>query len=107
MRLLASILAAPEAEGGCYLPLATAAVRDAAVVDYFPLVSALSLANAGGRVGWAAVSDSIGCKNTMYALGFCLPACLAVPQITSMAVGTTATTPRWAFYGTTFAIVSA
>ena len=70
-------------------------------------VSALSLANAGGRVGWAAVSDSIGCKNTMYALGFCLPACLAVPQITAMAVGTTATTPLWALYGTTFAIVTA
>ncbi|KAH8084995.1 intracellular chloride channel [Aureococcus anophagefferens] len=50
VRLLASILAAPEAEGGCYLPLATAAVRDAAVVDYFPLVSALSLARLRERL---------------------------------------------------------
>ncbi|KAH8044608.1 intracellular chloride channel [Aureococcus anophagefferens] len=48
VRLLASILAAPEAEG-CYLPLA-AAVRDAAVVDYFPLVSALSLARLRERL---------------------------------------------------------
>ncbi|KAH8046593.1 intracellular chloride channel [Aureococcus anophagefferens] len=35
---------------GCYLPLAAAAVRDAAVVDYFPLVSALSLARLRERL---------------------------------------------------------
>ena len=44
-------------------------------------VSALSVANAGGRVGWAGASDAIGSKNTMYALNFALPACLAVPQV--------------------------
>ena len=39
VRLLASILAAPESEGGCELPLQTAACEDRCVIDYFPLVA--------------------------------------------------------------------
>ena len=73
-------------------------------------VSALSLANAGGRLGWATVSDYLGRKNTMYVCSLALPACIAVPQITSLAVSGDApgdgSMPLFVFYGTTFAIVS-
>ena len=72
-------------------------------------VSSLSLANAGGRVGWAAVSDHLGRKNTMHVCSLALPACLLVPQITSAAVSGGlggGTTPLFLFYGTTFALVT-
>ena len=38
VRLLASILAAPESDEGCNLPLVTAVANDPCVVDYFPLI---------------------------------------------------------------------
>jgi len=70
-------------------------------------VGALSLANAGGRVGWGAISDSLGRKNTMFVCSLALPACLLVPQLTQLAVGGgMGATPLYAFYGTTFAIVT-
>jgi len=70
-------------------------------------VSALSVANAGGRVAWASVSDVIGRKNTMFICSMALPACMLIPQITQVAVaGSTGTLPLYMFYGTTFAIVT-
>jgi len=70
-------------------------------------VSALSVANATGRVGWSAVSDYIGRKNTMVVCSLALPACLVIPQITQLAVGgSMGMVPLYLFYGTTFAIVT-
>lgn len=70
-------------------------------------VSALSIANATGRAGWAAVSDDLGRKNTYFICCLAGPACLVIPKITEMAVaGTMGTVPLYAFYGTTFAIVT-
>ena len=72
-------------------------------------VSALSVANAGGRLGWAAVSDRLGRKNTMHVCSLALPACLLVPQITNAAVTGGmggGSTPLMLFYGTSFAIVT-
>lgn len=70
-------------------------------------VGALSVANAGGRLGWAAVSDYLGRKNTMFVCSAALPACMMIPQITQLAVtGTMGATPLYLFCGTTFAIVT-
>jgi len=70
-------------------------------------VSALSVANAGGRVAWSATSDYLGRKNTMFVCSLALPACMLIPQITQLAVGGGAgALPLYLFYGTTFAIVT-
>eukprot|EP00392_Amoebophrya_sp_AT5.2_P013886 g14018.t1 len=70
-------------------------------------VSALSVANAGGRLVWASCSDAIGRKNTMFVTSMALPACLLVPQITNMlSAPDPSLLPLYAFYATTFAIVS-
>jgi len=69
-------------------------------------VGALSLANAGGRLGWAGVSDHIGRKNTMFVTSLALPACMLIPQITQLAATGDGTLPLYMFYGTSFMIVS-
>jgi hypothetical protein len=71
-------------------------------------VGALSVANATGRVGWAAVSDFIGRKNTMFICSLALPFCAAMPNIAHAAVdgALPGVMPLALFYGSTFAIVT-
>ena len=71
-------------------------------------VSALSLANMSGRLGWATVSDIIGRQPTMLAFAVLgAPVCLAVPQLTSMAVADpTAIAPLAGFYGGTMLLIT-
>merc|ERR1712048_643510 len=45
-------------------------------------VMALSAANGGGRLGWAAFSDYLGRKNTYFLFGLTIPVALAIPQFT-------------------------
>lgn len=70
-------------------------------------VSALSVGNSAGRIGWPALSDHIGRKNATFACSLALPACLLCPQIIWLAVdGGYGTTPLYMFCGTTMLIVS-
>ena len=71
-------------------------------------VSALSLANMSGRLGWATVSDNIGRRNTMLTFGLLgVPACIAVPQWTAMASADPSNVlPLGGFYGSTLLLIS-
>ena len=86
------------------------AVADAAFCASF--VSALSLANMGGRLGWATVSDRLGRRNTLLTFGMLgVPACVAVPQWTAMAsadaLSTTGSTiPLVGFYSSSLLLIS-
>jgi hypothetical protein len=58
-------------------------------------------------VGWAALSDSLGRKKTMFVCSLSLPACLAMPFVTEAAVsGEHGTAPLYLFYGLSFSIVT-
>ncbi len=47
-------------------------------------VAGISVANMGGRIGWATASDKIGRRNVYLTFGLVgIPACLAIPQLTS------------------------
>mmetsp|Transcript_67056 Transcript_67056/g.196114 ORF Transcript_67056/g.196114 Transcript_67056/m.196114 type:complete len:631 (-) Transcript_67056:136-2028(-) len=70
-------------------------------------VSAIALGNCGGRIGWAGLSDYIGCKNAMFVCSLSLPACMLAPHLVHLAVdGSWGTVPLYLFYGTTLLLVS-
>merc|ERR1719491_1401122 len=70
-------------------------------------VGALAVANAGGRIGWAAASDFLGRRNTYFVCSLSIPACLLIPKLTALAVaGSAGTAPLYLFYGTTFMMVT-
>ena len=63
-----------------------------------PTPSTLSTVLLGGRLGWAAVSDTIGTRNTFYlfTLGS-VPLYLALPSIVENVIVTGGTMPLYAF----------
>lgn len=70
-------------------------------------VGALSVANAGGRLGWAAVSDFLGRRSTYFICSLSIPACILIPQLSAMAAaGSAGAMPLYLFYGTTFMMVT-
>eukprot|EP01051_Picozoa_sp_SAG22_P013761 SAG22_NODE_1579_length_4066_cov_7.513486_2_plen_466_part_00 len=71
-------------------------------------VSALSLANMSGRLGWASFSDLLGRKpTTLVFASLGLPACLAVPQLTALAAADpTAVAPLVGFCGSTMVMIT-
>ena len=67
----------------------------------------LSAGNLGGRLGWSAISDAIGRRNTFYIFTFCsVPLYLSVPKLVDMAVNTGASAPLYVFCVSTAVAVS-
>jgi hypothetical protein len=69
-------------------------------------VSAVSLANAGGRLGWALISDYAGRRNLFFLFGLASPLAAAIPSITHWATTTGSTLPLVTFYGSTLLMIS-
>lgn len=70
-------------------------------------VAGISVANMGGRLGWAAASDKIGRRNAYLAFGAVgIPACLAIPQLTAAVSLSADPTYLWAFTGASCAAIS-
>jgi hypothetical protein len=61
----------------------------------------------GGRLGWAAISDQIGRRNTffIFTLGS-VPLYLALPTIVDSVVSSSSAVPLYAFCGVTMAAIS-
>lgn len=79
-------------------------VVTAAFASTFVLM--LSSGNLGGRIGWAAVSDVIGSRNTFYILTMgSVPLYLAMPTLVDSVITTQSTLPLYLFCaGTTLAV---
>lgn len=61
-------------------------------------VAGISIANMGGRIGWATASDVIGRKNVYLAFGLVgIPAVLYIPQLTSAVALSPDTNLMWGF----------
>ncbi|RYG62657.1 hypothetical protein EON64_17465 [archaeon] len=71
-------------------------------------VMALSGGNLGGRLGWAAVSDLFGRRNTFTFLTLCsMPVYLVLPTLVDTVISTGEALPLYAFCGMTVLAVSA
>lgn len=67
----------------------------------------LGIANAGGRVGWATLSDWAGRKNALMLCCLSMPVCLTIPQLAPLAIaGKGGVAPLVAFCGCSFFIVT-
>jgi len=70
-------------------------------------VAGLSLANLGGRLGWASFSDVVGRKKVLLSFGALgVPICLAIPQMTASLANDPSTASLWAFVGGTSVLIS-
>eukprot|EP00041_Stephanoeca_diplocostata_P019613 m.426030 g.426030 ORF g.426030 m.426030 type:complete len:673 (+) comp21351_c0_seq1:299-2317(+) len=70
-------------------------------------VAGLSVANLGGRMLWAASSDSIGRKQTYMMFGILgVPTLLAIPSVTHMMAVDPSATPVWAFVAGSSLLIS-
>jgi len=69
-------------------------------------VSAISAANAGGRLGWALLSDWAGRRNLFFVFGLGAPLAAAVPYITQWATTSGSALPLYAFYLSTLLMIS-
>eukprot|EP00283_Hemiselmis_rufescens_P008528 CAMPEP_0173433144 /NCGR_PEP_ID=MMETSP1357-20121228/10699_1 /TAXON_ID=77926 /ORGANISM="Hemiselmis rufescens, Strain PCC563" /LENGTH=286 /DNA_ID=CAMNT_0014397825 /DNA_START=207 /DNA_END=1067 /DNA_ORIENTATION=- len=69
-------------------------------------VSAISAANAGGRLGWALLSDWAGRRNLFFVFGLGAPLAACIPMVTHWATTTGSVLPLYAFYGSTLLMIS-
>jgi hypothetical protein len=70
-------------------------------------VAGISLANMGGRLGWAAASDVIGRKSAYLAFGAIgIPACLLIPELTAAVSLSPDPTYMWSFVGASCAAIT-
>jgi MFS family permease len=61
----------------------------------------------GGRLGWAAISDKIGRRNTFYMLTMgSVPLYLSIPTLVDTVVSSGTPMPLYAFCGVTMACIS-
>ena len=67
---------------------------------------ACSASNMTGRLGWAAISDKLGRKNTYFLFGLGIPLCIAIPSMTTAVAAAHNITPLVLFYGGVVAVVS-
>ena len=70
-------------------------------------VATLSAGNAAGRLGWSALSDVAGRKNTYFLFGMGIPISASIPFATAqVAADPSLATPLYAFYGGTVVMIS-
>lgn len=70
-------------------------------------VQMISVGNLGGRLGWAAISDKIGRRETfMIFTAGSIPLYLACPTLIEQAVSTGSTVPLYLFCGASMAVIS-
>jgi MFS family permease len=87
----------------CFATVLPALVTGGVAAGY---VAALSAANMAGRLGWAAVSDKLGRRNTYYLFAAGIPAAASIPLLTSSVVAAPSAVPLVAFVGGTALMVS-